>query len=657
MKKKVLIMIILMFNLILFTLTSCTSQNLTKELTNSKLIKNEDLLFLPIPRKINYGKGTFILKPNFKISCKESDMLPILGRLKNILFEYTGKNIQISEMDDNCKIFFIRNKDIPFQGYKIIVNKAGIQVEYNDKAGAFYAVSTLKQLIEQCKENVPFLDITDDPDIQNRGILIDISRDKIPKIETIYKIIDMMADMKLNQLQLYIEGFSFAYPSFPDVWKNGTPITSKELKLIGAYCTERFIDFVPNQNSYGHMDAWMNRPEFKKYAECPDGYINEAGVHANPGTLGLTDPEAVKFLDKLYQDFLPNFSSEYVNIGGDETYEVGLGKGAAIKEKSGAEGAYLAGLLNVYNLAKTYNKKIMFWGDIVMKYPELVSKLPKDIIPMEWGYEWDSSFKEDTKKFSEAGLKYYVCPGTSSWNSILGRTDNMLANIYNAVSNGLANGAAGVLTCDWGDGGTWQYLPISYAGYSYTAAVSWCVNNNKDVDIGRFMSRFIFKDKNEQLGTLLMNIGNNYKHMHARMWNQTWLNAMATMPYTESTVLLPNFTNEECKEVANDLEAFIEDLKTMHLMCSDADIVVAELKNGARLLLNTCNYSIIRLDIAGGKAVDEALRKKAATLNNDLKGIVEEHKRLWLLRNKYSGLDDSANRMMAMSTFYETLIK
>lgn len=51
---------------------------------------------------------------------------------------------------------------------------------------------------------------------------------------------------------------------------------------------------------------------------------------------------------------------------------------------------------------------------------------------------------------SSAPCRYYVCPGTSSWNTLLGRTDNALLNIYNAGAAAKRHGAEGMLVTDWG---------------------------------------------------------------------------------------------------------------------------------------------------------------------------------------------------------------
>lgn len=106
--------------------------------------------------------------------------------------------------------------------------------------------------------------------------MIDISRNKIPQLETLYRIIDLISDLKFNQLQLYIEGSPFAYESFPQVWELETPLTGEEILLIDAYCRERYIELVPNQNSFGHMEHWLSRPEFNHLAEIPGGFMTPA---------------------------------------------------------------------------------------------------------------------------------------------------------------------------------------------------------------------------------------------------------------------------------------------------------------------------------------------------------------------------------------------
>jgi len=99
--------------------------------------------------------------------------------------------------------------------------------------------------------------------------MLDISRGKVPTLETLYKVVDLLSDLKYNHLQLYIEGFSFGYPSFKHLWENTEiPIKPNEFRQLDAYCKDNYIELVPNQNSVGHMGAWLATEEYKDLAEC-----------------------------------------------------------------------------------------------------------------------------------------------------------------------------------------------------------------------------------------------------------------------------------------------------------------------------------------------------------------------------------------------------
>ena len=74
---------------------------------------------------------------------------------------------------------------------------------------------------------------------------------------------------------------------------------------------------------------------------------------------------------------------------------------------------------------------------------------------------------------AEANVPFYVCPGTSSWNSLTGRLDNATKNLYEAASAGANHQATGYLVTDWGDHGHHQTLPVSYPGFVLGASASW----------------------------------------------------------------------------------------------------------------------------------------------------------------------------------------
>jgi hexosaminidase len=71
-----------------------------------------------------------------------------------------------------------------------------------------------------------------------------------------------------------------------------------------------------------------------------------------------------------------------------------------------------------------------------------------------------------------------VCPGTSSWNTFVGRWSNARENVRDAVEWGIRSGAEGMLLTDWGDNGHHQPTVVSYAPIAHAAALSWSFARN-----------------------------------------------------------------------------------------------------------------------------------------------------------------------------------
>jgi hypothetical protein len=136
----------------------------------------------------------------------------------------------------------------------------------------------------------------------------------------------------------------------------------------------------------------------------------------------------------------------------------------------------------VNQLVQARGKRMQFWGDIIVGEPALVRELPQGAIALAWGYEAGHPFDAQARLFAESGLEFYVCPGTSSWQSVGGRVANMRANTREAAHAGAAHGARGFLVTDWGDRGHLQPLPVSFPGILQAAARAWNAGAEARVD-------------------------------------------------------------------------------------------------------------------------------------------------------------------------------
>ena len=152
------------------------------------------------------------------------------------------------------------------------------------------------------------------------GYQLDVSRNKVPTLTSLKRIVDVLARCGYDEFQLYME-CAYAYKGHEEVWKGWSPYTSEDIRELAAYCRARKIDLVPNQNSFAHLGPWMDVKSYAaRLAEAPDG-ITVPKVRG-PVTLCATSPESYRFLDGLYGDLLPNFTSDRFNVGCDEVYDI-----------------------------------------------------------------------------------------------------------------------------------------------------------------------------------------------------------------------------------------------------------------------------------------------------------------------------------------------
>ena len=118
----------------------------------------------------------------------------------------------------------------------------------NDKPGLFYGVQTLKQLagfaLSAAGGNLPTVQITDWPDFERRGVLLDMNKDKIPTMETFYRIIDHLASWKINELQVFFK-HAFAFVNHPEVSQDLSPVTAEQVIALDHYLKRGLLILSP----------------------------------------------------------------------------------------------------------------------------------------------------------------------------------------------------------------------------------------------------------------------------------------------------------------------------------------------------------------------------------------------------------------------------
>ena len=149
----------------------------------------------------------------------------------------------------------------------------------------------------------------------------------------------------------------------------------------------------------GHFHRWLVHDPYRELAECPQGVDHPFSDQREPFSLCAVDPKSLALLEDLYDQLLPSFSSRLLNVGLDETFDLGLGRSASACEGKGKGRVYLEYLQAIHRLLAARGTRMQFWGDIVLEHPELIPELPSDVIPLAWGYEADHPFAEHSRGF------------------------------------------------------------------------------------------------------------------------------------------------------------------------------------------------------------------------------------------------------------------
>lgn len=603
--------------------------------------KAGELMLLPMPKMLKEKTGVCILPKQYSITPEGSSQdafTHLCGSVCYALDRAMGNPAE-NEAQKPLPVSLAMNADKinhP-QGYLLNIAEDGIALTGADMPGLFYAVMTLTQIARQCAGQgaLPCLHIEDWPDFPNRGVMLDVARDKVPEMKTLFTLVDRLAEWKCNQLQLYTE-HTFAYRNHPMVWQDASPMTTVQIQRLDAYCKDRFIELVPNQNSFGHMGRWLKHEQYKHLGEMPEGGSED---------LCPIDPDSIALLADMYNDMLPNFSGKQVNVGCDETWSLGKGRSKEACDKDGVGRVYLDFLKKIHGLVAQQGRTMQFWGDIIMQHPELIPELPKDVIAMEWGYEAKHPFAEHGKKFAESKIPFYVVPGTSTWNSLVGRTDNAIANLRNAAENGLANGAIGYVITDWGDNGHWQFLPASYLGFAYGAAVSWSAETNKDLPITRALDIHVFRDEAGVMGKLAYDLGNAYLKCGVMPGNSSIFYTL--LLYGLEGTLPNELTTDGLKETITYIDQVMAPLPQARMNRADAELIIKEFALSAEFMRLACRIGQARLD-AGNVGTSKIPAEQRHTLAKELAPLIPEFRQLWLARNRSGGLKDSAGRFESL---------
>jgi hypothetical protein len=379
------------------------------------------------------------------------------------------------------------------QSYRLDVHARGATLRAQDDAGEYYGRRTLEQLWRAHPEGLPVGRILDWPAFKVRGVSLDVSRGRVPKLATLMRFADRLARLKVNHLQLYMEQ-TFRFPSHPLIGTGEDPYSQDDLRRFDRYCAERHIELCPSFASLGHLSKVLGLPPYRHLAE-------DLGVRAYPKgvpdpdkladfeagwTLSPAKPEGLRFLEDLYRDLLPCFGTRRFNACCDEPFDLGWGQSRDLVLAEGLGAVFARHVEAARSLAAALGKpSVMVWGDLLRAQPSSLARLDRSLVILDWLYDENADFG-GIGRFIGAGFEAWACPSTNSWGTLFPRLPMAGANIRAFSAAAAAAGAGGLLNTVWGDGDHFNLPQNEWHGLALGAEMGW----NPDADAPNFTRRF-----------------------------------------------------------------------------------------------------------------------------------------------------------------------
>jgi hypothetical protein len=353
------------------------------------------------------------------------------------------------------------------EGYTIAWTPGTLTLTGATAEGVFYAAQTVKQMIEPDGRGGDMLhaaDVRDWPAMRYRGLHDDLSRGPVDTLEFQKKLVRTLAEYKVNLYSPYFESTQ-QYPSDPLAAVPGASMSVQDARDLVAYARQYHVVVVPEQEAFGHLRHMLTWEKFADLAETPHGAVLAPG---QPGSLTL--------IDSMFKDLAALYPGPFLHIGGDETFELGMGRTRPEVDKRGLGAVYLDFMEQIVAELAPLHRKILFWGDIAQKAPELLKAAPQSFkdntIVVAWGYWPMPSFGNYLKPFADSGFQYWVAPSINNYRQIWPNQQQALEDIQGFTRDGQKMGANGQLNTLWNDDGE-SLANENWYGILFGAACAW----------------------------------------------------------------------------------------------------------------------------------------------------------------------------------------
>lgn len=376
------------------------------------------------------------------------------------------------------------------QGYYIKLAKNDVFVYSFSVEGLFYGIQTLKQIIEN-NDDINACDIVDYPDIEDRGMYLDL-RQNFPKFELLLSYFEMMAEFKTNKLIVEYED-KFPFEKYTFLRHNEFCFTDEQLAKLLETAHRNFIEIIPLQQSYGHLEYVLKHPQFKDLRETPEA----------PGEMCSCKSESIELAKTLIGEMIQKHPHcNYVHLGCDEVWSLGMCDTCKARFGGSREKLFIEYVNQLIDFVCSKGKKPIIWNDMLEKCSEEeLAGLDNRVAVMIWLYR-PTGIRKNIVRFTTMLRKFNLqvmggsavrcndADDTQNYPKIADRIRNIELWTDEAIESNISFMVSTNWATSFGMGapyGTYEgsIYPMYYSGERY-----WNNNSDKNTFLNRFLRIF-----------------------------------------------------------------------------------------------------------------------------------------------------------------------
>ncbi|MEH7114354.1 beta-N-acetylhexosaminidase [Neobacillus niacini] len=374
------------------------------------------------------------------------------------------------------------------------------EITFQEKIHFFRAIGLW---LENYRKNGEF-ELTEHPQFQTSGVMLDVSRNAVLKVDEVNGLLRTMAIMGLNVVMLYTED-TYEVPEYPYFGYMRGRYTEVELKACDEYADTFGIEMIPCIQTLAHLTMALKW-----------GYATN--IRDTADILLVGEPKTYQFIESMIEAASRPFKSKRIHIGMDEAHQLGLGRYLDLNGYENRFEIMNKHLSQVVSIAERHGLKPMIWSDMYFRLgskhgeyyddevtipKEAIDSIPENVQLVYWDYyhEEEDFYRSYFEKHKELGPDTVFAGGAWTWNGISPNYGRAFATTEAALTACKKEGIQEIFTTLWGDNGAETPLTTALPVIQLFAEHTY----NKTVDKDMLAERFHFSTGNHLDDFLILN--------------------------------------------------------------------------------------------------------------------------------------------------------